>query len=318
MRKETKLNQARAILTDLDLPKGQRNERTALCLLALLNLTPGSKWSNVQSPMIGITPIMDWVRTHYGKDYAPNTRETVRRQSMHQFVQAGISLYNPDRPDRPVNSPHAVYQIAPELLDVLRAYNTARYKAKLVAYLSVRTTLAEVYAKRREMAMVPLKVREGTGILLSAGEHSGLIKRIVEEFAPRFVTRGRLAYVGDTGDKYGYFDADLLKRLSVVLDSHGKLPDVVIYSEGNNWLFLIESVTSHGPVNSKRHAELEHLFAGCSAGLVYVSAFPNRKVFLKYIEAIAWETEVWIADAPSHMIHFDGAKFLGPYTRAGN
>jgi type II restriction enzyme len=316
MRKETKLSQARAILTDLDLPKEQRNERAAHCLLALLNLTPGRKWGNAQSPMIGITPIMDWVRTHYGKDYAPNTRETVRRQSMHQFGYAGICLYNPDRPERPVNSPHAVYQVAPELLDVLRAYNTARYKAKLAAYRSVQPTLAEMYAKRRKMAMVPLKVQEGTEIQLSAGAHSVLIKQIVEEFAPRFVSGGRLAYVGDTGDKYGYFDADLLGQLCVVLDGHGKLPDVVIYSEANNWLFLVESVTSHGPIDSKRHAELERLFAGCSAGLVYVSAFPNRRVFLKYIEAIAWETEVWIADAPSHMIHFNGAKFLGPYTRS--
>jgi len=163
--------------------------------------------------------------------------------------------------------------------------------------------------------MVPLKVKEGTEIALSAGEHSTLIKRIVEEFSPRFVAGGRLVYVGDTGDKYCYFDTDLLKQLRVVLDSHGKLPDVVIYSEEKNWLFLIESVTSHGPVDSKRHTELERLFAGCSAGLVYVSAFPNRSVFLKYIEAIAWETDVWIADAPSHMIHFNGARFLGPYTK---
>ena len=265
--------------------------------------------------MIGITPIMDWIRKHYGKDYAPNTRETVRRQSMHQFVQAGVSLYNPDEPGRAVNSPHAVYQIAPKLLEVLRAYNTAVYHAKLSAYLSVRTTLAEIYAKRREMAMVPLKVREGTEILLSAGAHSALIKRIVEEFSPRFVPGGRLVYLGDTGEKFGYFDADLLKQLGVVLDSHGKLPDVVIYAEDKRWLFLIESVTSHGPVDSKRHAELERLFANCSAGLVYVSAFPDRKVFLKYSQAIAWETEVWIADAPSHMIHFNGARFLGPYRR---
>ena len=316
MRRDTKLNEARAILADLDLPKAQRNERTALCLLALLNLTPNKNWSKAESPMIGITPIMDWVRKRYHKRYAPNTRETIRRQSMHQFVQAGIALYNPDKPERPVNSPHAVYQIAPELLDVLRTYNTAHYRNKLAAYLSVRTTLAEMYARRREMAMVPLKVKEGTEIVLSAGEHSALIKRVVEDFSPRFVAGGRLAYVGDTGDKYGYFDADLLKQLCVALDNHGKLPDVVIYSEANNWLFLVESVTSHGPVDSKRHTELELLFAGCSAGLVYVSAFPNRKVFLRYIEAIAWETEVWIADAPSHMIHFNGAKFLGPYTRA--
>jgi type II restriction enzyme len=137
----------------------------------------------------------------------------------------------------------------------------------------------------------------------------------LRSFHRGFVVGGRLLYVGDTGDKYGYFDTEVLRQLNVVLDNHGKLPDVVIYSEQRNWLFLVESVTNHGPVDSKRHTELEQLFASCSAGLVYVSAFPNRKVFLKYIEAIAWETEVWIADAPTHMIHFNGAKFLGPYTK---
>ena len=49
---------------------------------------------------------MSWVREHYGKEYAPNTRETFRRETMHQFVQAGIVQRNPDKPDRPVNSPH--------------------------------------------------------------------------------------------------------------------------------------------------------------------------------------------------------------------
>lgn len=235
----------------------QRNERTALCLLALLNLTPDKAWSGAESPMIGITPIIEWVGNHYGKRYAPNTRETIRRQSMHQFVQAGISLYNPDSPERPVNSPHAVYQIAPELLKVLRAYKRADYRTKLSEYLAVRTTLAEMYAKRRQMAMVPVRVKEGTEIVLSAGAHSTLIKSIVEGFSPRFVPGGRLVYVGDTGDKFGYFDAGALKELCIVLDNHGKLPDVVIYSEEMNWLFLVESVTSHGPVDSKRHQELE-------------------------------------------------------------
>ena len=263
--------------------------------------------------MIGITPIMDWARAHYDKDYAPNTRETVRRQSMHQFVQAGIAIYNPDKQSRPVNSPHAVYQLSPELLEVLQAYGTSEYQVNLEEYLSIHQTLAAMYAREREMAMVPLKVKEGVEIALSAGNHSLLIKAVVEEFAPRFVFGGRLVYVGDTGDKYGYFDVDLLAALGVVLDNHGKLPDVVIYSETHNWLFLIESVTSHGPVDSKRHTELEELFGCCSAGRVYVSAFPNRKIFVKYLESIAWETEVWIADAQTHMVHFNGPRFLGPY-----
>jgi hypothetical protein len=279
MSKESRLKEARAILLDLGLPKAQQNERTALCLLALLNVTPETAWSKAESPRIGITPIMDWARENYGKDYAPNTRETVRRQSMHQFVQAGVCLYNPDRPERPVNSPHAVYQISPELLKVLRTYGTAEYKGRLEEYLSVYKTLAEKYARERAVAMVPLRIKDCVEIRLSAGDHSLLIKAIVEEFAPRFTPGGRLVYVGDTGDKYGYFDVDLFAELGVRLDNHGKLPDVVIYAEENNWLFLIESVTSHGPVDSKRHTELGQLFAKCTAGRVYVSAFPNRKVW---------------------------------------
>lgn len=307
------MKEARAILVDLGLPKAQQNERTALCLLALLNLTPEKGWNRAESPRIGITPIMDWARKHYGRDYAPNTRETVRRQTMHQFVQAGICLYNPDKPERPVNSPYAVYQIAPELLNVLRTYKRAKYKGYLEEYLSIHKTLAKRYAKEREMAMVPLKLADGVEINLSAGNHSLLIKAIVEEFAPRFVSGGRPVYVGDTGDKCGYFDMELLAQLGAKLDNHGKLPDVVIFDEENNWLFLIESVTSHGPVDSKRHIELEQLFAKCTAGRVYVSAFPNRKVFMRYLEAIAWETEVWTADSPTHMVHFNGPRFLGPY-----
>lgn len=315
MSKEKKLQEAQAILVDLGLPRAQLNERTALCLLCLLDMTPNKAWSDAQSPLVGITPIMDWSRQHYEKEYAPNTRETFRRQSMHQFIQAGICLYNPDKPDRAVNSPHAVYQVEPELLSVLKSYGTAEYKGKLKAYFEIRQTLAEQYAKERDMAMIPVTVKDGLQIRLSAGEHSQLIKEIVEGFGPRYAPNGQLIYVGDTGDKHGYFDIDLLAKLGVVLDNHGKLPDVVIYFTEKNWLLLIESVTSHGPVDSKRHQELEHLFANCTAGLVYVSAFPNRKTFLKYLEVIAWETEVWVADAPTHMIHFNGSRFLGPYEK---
>ena len=122
-----------------------------------------------------------------------------------------------------------------------------------------------------------------------------------------------MIYVGDTGDKWGYFDAELLSKLGVTVDIHGKMPDVVFYYAKGNWLLLIEAVTSHGPVDAKRHHELAQLFSGAEAGLVYVKAFPNRAVMAKYIGDIAWETEVWISDAPSHLIHFDGEKFLGPY-----
>ena len=313
MSKEQRLQEALKLIIELGLPRPQQNDRTAYCLLALLNLTPDKNWADSESPLIGITPIMDWTKDNYDVVYAPNTRETFRRQSMHQFIEAGVCLYNPDKPDRPVNSPKAVYQIEPNLLAVLKSYGTATFQAQLKDYKSTRTSLIEKWAKVREMELIPVILNSGKTIVLSPGEHSELIKAIVEDFGSRFASGGELVYVGDTGAKHGYFDTDLLANLGVVLDNHGKLPDVVIYLREKNWLLLIESVTSHGPVDSKRHNELGTLFKDCTAGLVYVSAFPNRKVFMKYLEFIAWESEVWVADAPTHLIHFNGVRFLGPY-----
>lgn len=310
------IESAHQIIISLGLPRAQQNERSALCLLALLNLTPSKSWSDAENPLVGITPIMDWAREHYQKEYAPNTRETFRRQTMHQFCDAGIALYNPDKPDRPVNSPKAVYQIEPGALELLRSFGTAVWHDKLAVYLSDRETLIARYAKEREQNRIPVEIAPGKKITLSPGEHSELIRTIIEDFAPRFAPGSLLVYAGDTGDKWGYFDAALLSELGVDVDSHGKMPDVVLYYTEKNWLLLVESVTSHGPVDGKRHDELASLFAESTAGLVYVTAFPNRAIMGRYLGEIAWETEVWIADAPSHLIHFNGVRFLGPYNPA--
>jgi hypothetical protein len=310
------IDDARKILISLGLPRAQQNERSALSLLALLDLPPDRKWAEAQNPLMGITPIMDWIRDHYEKTYAPNTRETVRRQTMHQFVDAGIALYNPDKPDRPVNSPAAVYQIEPSALDLLRSFDTQAWHDKLTAYLAQRQTLAARYALERKQNLIPVKIAPGQEITLSPGEHSELIRAIIEDFAARFVPGGVLIYAGDAGEKWGYFDAVLLAKLGVSVDAHGKMPDVVLHYPERNWLLLIESVTSHGPVDGKRHAELARLFAKATVGLVYVTAFPNRTIMSRYLGDIAWETEVWVADAASHLIHFNGERFLGPYSPA--
>jgi hypothetical protein len=316
MNKKVLLKSALQILADLGLPKAQQNERSALSLLALLNLQPKRNWSQAESPLMGITPIMDWIRDHYDKDYAPNTRETIRRQTMHQFVDAGLAVYNPDNPTRPVNSPAAVYQIETSALDLLRRFGTTTWKSNLSAYLAKSVTLAARYANVREQNLVPVQIAPGKMIKLSPGEHSELIREIIQSFAPRFAPGAVLIYAGDTGEKWGYFEEPLLAKLGVGVETHGKMPDVVLHYPDRNWLLLIESVTSHGPVDGKRHAELAKLFAKSRAGLVYVTAFPNRSTMSRYLGEIAWDTEVWVADAPSHLIHFNGSRFLGPYSTA--
>lgn len=312
-RKNKYIAAAQQIITSLGLPMAQQNERSALSLLALLNLTPGKPWSQAENPLIGITPLMDWTRKHYGREYAPNTRETFRRQTMHQFCNAGVALYNPDKPDRPVNSPKAVYQVEPATLVLLRTFDTPKWRDNLTAYLAERETLVAKYAKEREQNRIPVKIGPGKEITLSPGEHSELIRAIIEDFAPRFAPGSVLVYAGDTGNKWSYLDTALLTGLGISVDPHGKMPDVVLHFTEKNWLLLVESVTSHGPVDGKRHTELAALFAGSKAGLVYVTAFPNRTIMGRYLGEIAWETEVWVADAPTHLIHFNGMRFLGPY-----
>lgn len=313
MAEHDNLKSAIQILAALGLPRAQQNERSALCLLALLSLTPDKTWAQAESPLVGITPMMDFARQHYGKEYAPNTRETFRRQTIHQFVQAGIATYNPDKPDRPVNSPKAAYQILPETLELLKTYGTKKWRRALKTFLAAKETLAQRYARERVQNLVPVQIAPEQEINISPGEHSFLTKAIVEEFAPRFAPGCTLVYVGDTGDKWGYFNEKLLSQMGVTVDSHGKMPDVVLFCSDKNWLLLVESVTSHGPVDAKRHAELADLFASSSAGLVFVTAFPSRAVMARYLSEIAWETEVWVSEAPSHLIHFNGPRFLGPY-----
>lgn len=312
---QDKLQEALEILIALGMPRAQQNERSALTLLALLNLHPNKSWQEIERPMLGVTPIMDWCRDVYGKTYAPNTRETFRRQTLHQFVDAGLCLYNPDEPDRPVNSPKACYQIPTELFDLLLKYGTNEWDTALSNWLEDRETLVSKYAMPRQKKMIPLVLNDGEEIKLSPGEHSQLIHDIVTQFGPLFAPGAEVIYLGDTGAKMVFFKKDRLAELGVVVDPKGKLPDVVLYWPEKDWLLLIESVTSHGPVDGKRHAELAKLFASATPGLVYVTAFPNRETMTEHLANISWQTEVWIADAPTHMIHFNGERFLGPYEK---
>lgn len=310
---QRKIDEALEIVKALGLPRGQWNERSALTLLALLDLKPDDRWSALRRPLMGITPIMEYCHERYGRKYAPNTRETFRRRTMHQFVQSGTALRNPDEPDRPVNSPKVRYQISEEAAAVIRTFGTDAWRSALGAWLSNRQTLADKWAKRRKMRKIPVRMPEGEEVALTPGDHSEPIKRIIEEFAPRFAPASEVVLVGDAGDKNAHFRKDRLAELGVILDRHGKMPDVVLHFVERNWLVLVEAVSSHGPIDPKRHDELAKLFAEATPGLVYVTAFPDRSVMARHLREISWETEVWCADAPSHLIHFDGQRLLGPH-----
>jgi hypothetical protein len=308
-----RVDEALKILSALHVPREQQNERSALTLLALLGMTPQKLWSEAEAPMLGITEMMNVFRDRFGKRYAPNTRETVRRFTVHQFVQIGLVVANPDDRRRPVNSPDNRYQVSPALLKLARTYSSTAWNASLRGFLKGAQLLSKLQPKERRMVLLPVKLPNGKKLSLTAGGQNELVKKIVEEFCPRFTPGGVTAYLGDTGQKQRHVEAGYLKRLGLEIDEHGKMPDVVVHLTQRNWLVLIEAVTSHGPIGLKRHNELKALFGTARAGLVFVTAFLTRRAMTKYLGDIAWETEVWVAEAPSHLIHFNGERFLGPY-----
>jgi hypothetical protein len=281
-----------------------------------LGLRPDVSWAHAQAPLCGITPVINFIAEAYGIRYAPNTRETIRDDAVKFFVEAGLLLRNPDDPKRPTNSGKTVYQIEPSALALLRKVGALDWPPALQKYLASREGLKNEIFRKRDLARVPVTLPDGSQVALSPGDQNPLIKSFIEHFCPAFALGGVVIYIGDTENKFVYLEAESLAALGVTLDFAAKIPDVIVHCRAKNWLLLIEAVTSAGPVDGKRRKELKDLFAGCKAGLVFVTAFETRRTMQSFLSHIAWESEVWIAEDPDHMIHFNGERFLGPYPDA--
>jgi hypothetical protein len=311
--REAKLSDAVEILRAVGFTARQSNEIAGYTLLALLELKPLQPWNEAAEPLRGITPIIEFVAKAHGIRYAPNTRETIRDEAVKYFVDAGMLIRNPDDPNRPTNSGKTVYQIEPNALELFRAFGALEWSGKLKSYLAARDHIRKELVRERKLTRIPVKLPSGETVTISPGGQNPLIKTVIEEFYACFVPAGTVVYIGDAEDKFLHLDANYLERLGVVIPTPAKMPDVIVHDARRNWLLLIEAVTSAGPVDGKRRKELKELFAGCKAGLVFVTAFSTREVMRSFLPQISWETEVWVAEDPEHLIHFDGERFLGPY-----
>ena len=308
-----RLKEASEVLSALSFGGRQSNEVAAYSLLALLDLKPDEPWSNSAAPLRGITPIIDFVSKVYGVQYAPNTRETIRDEAVKHFVESGMLIRNPDNPSRPTNSGKTVYQIEPQALELCRSFGSLQWAANLESYSVSRELILRELGRERLMVRIPVTLPSGETVALSPGGQNPLIKAVIEQLCSRFVSAGMVIYIGDAEDKFLHLDTKYLKKLGVEISAAAKMPDVIVHDPRRNWLLLIEAVTSAGPVDGKRRAELKQLFSKCTAGLVFVTAFASRGAMRSFLTQISWETEVWVAEHPDHLIHFNGERFLGPY-----
>ncbi len=311
----SKTHEAIHIIQSPGLPRAQQNERSGLTLLALAGLGPNDAWAGTKKPRLRIWDVMAFMRERYGKDYAANSRETIRRQTIHQFEQARLVDRNPDDPSRPTNSGNNCYALTDAAVAVLKVYGTAKFEKAVGRFVRRFGQLEKAYSKRRDLQKVLLHLPDGATVHLSPGRHNALQVAVIEDFGPRFAPGATVLYLGDTARKHVVCATGHFAALGIRITEHDKLPDVILFDAKREWLFLVEAVTSHGPVSPKRHAEIERMLSDCQVERVYVTAFVSKSDFRKCAADIAWETEVWIAESPDHMIHFNGPKFLGPYPR---
>ena len=300
-----KIEQVKKLLEELGVPKPQRKDSCVLALLSLANVGKGTPWADATNEWLRIHDILDFIEKKYKIKYAENTRETIRKDGLHHYVNAAfVERYAPK-----TNSPKFSYRLTEEFLDVLQDIGGS--KNTLKSFKEKHQSLIDIYASKIEMEKIPVRINN-KDFSFSAGEHNQLQKAIIEEFASRFAHNSECLYVGDTTQKDLVKNSERLKELGFSITLHDKMPDVVLYRPDKDWLYFIEAFTTRGPMDSKRILEISEMTKDVKAGKIFVTAFLDFKTYKKYSNQLAWETEVWIAEMPDHMIHLNGDKFLGP------
>lgn len=303
----SKIDEAREFLQLIGMPKVQQADICCYVILAMAGIKPDMAWSEAENDWIRIHDIIQFVNGYYGASYAENSRETFRKQALHRFRTAALVEDN----GVATNSPNYRYRLTEETLRMLKTLKTSEWKKYLQRFLKYHDRLVDIYASKKKMTMMPVRINE-IDFSFSVGKHNKLQKAIIEEFAPRFAPNSECLYVGDTIEKDLVKNIEKLTELGFEITLHDKMPDVVLYQEDKNWIYFVESVTSVGSMNPKRILEIIEMTQGVTAGKIFVTAFLDFKTYKKFLEELTWETEVWIAEMPDHMIHLNGDKFLGP------
>lgn len=302
-----KLETIKKLLADVGMPDKQQSDLCALTMLGLANLKEGDSFKKASNNWIRIHDVIQFINENYGVTYAENSRETFRKQAMHHFRNAALIEDN----GKATNSPNYRYRITSDFLNVLKSIGTKKENLSLQNFLSVHEKLVDTYASKKTMPMMPVKINN-VDYVLSPGSHNQLQKAILEEFAPRFAPNSECLYVGDTTNKDLVKNVDKLSELGFEITLHDKMPDVVLYRADKNWLYFIEAVDSVGPMSPERVIDIQRMTKNVNCGKIFVTAFLDFKKYKRFSEQLAWETEVWIAEMPDHMIHLNGDKFLGP------
>lgn len=294
----------------------RRLERMAIAFLAcgdikvIEDLKIAKDWNSGYS--LKTRDIINFVNEHFNEKISSGSYDDIRRKDLKLLTLSEVVLRS--SPNSATNDSTRGYSLNPTYAELIRDFGSDNWWHTVSERLKNIDPLSQKLKRDRAIRKVEVILPSGGELSFSAGEHNDLQKAIIEEFLPRFGHGAEVLYVGDTSDKYLYLEKEKLEKLLFFEISHEELPDIIAYSKKKNWLYLIEAVHSSGPISEVRLLQLQTLTKNCTADIVYVTAFLTKQKFRQFITEIAWETEVWIADNLDHLVHFNGDKFLGPYS----
>jgi BsuBI/PstI restriction endonuclease domain/BsuBI/PstI restriction endonuclease HTH domain len=313
------LKQAIEIIIAVGIPienkKDRAIEKMAMSFLAVAGVT--QNWSEAkgleESRFLTSREIIGFVNKHFEENISSGSYDDIRRKDLDLFVLGDFILKSGRNPSAATNDPTRGFTLSPDFAKLIKMFGMREWQVQLENFLRNKVNLKETLARKRAIEKVAVLLPNGKKLEFSAGQHNLLQKQIIEEFLPRFGKGCQILYVGDTANKFLHFEKEELTKLKFFQLAHEELPDIIAFNKEKNWLYLIEAVHSSGAINEIRMFKLKRLTEQCNAEIIYVTAFLSKSEFRKWVTEIAWETEVWIAENPDHLIHFNGDKFLGPY-----
>jgi len=315
------IHSALRILQTMGVPMDEltprRLEKMAMVFLAVCDVKSEEDWKNAPSKVNSHTPrsreIIRYLNANFEESISEGSYDDIRRKDLYIPALMGIVVKSANKPGADTNDGTRGFGLSEHAATLIAAYNTDEWQAAVDEF-HVDSDFLEKFNADREIKKIDVILPDGFSVSLDAGPHNEIQAAIVNQFLPNFGYGAEVLYIGDTSSKNIYKNTDKLAEIGLNSEERGMLPDIVAFSNEKKWVYIIEAVHSSNPLNPERCIELQRtVLKDCPYGVVFVTAFLTRKDFAKWCDQIAWETEVWLASNPEHMIHFNGDKFFGPH-----
>lgn len=316
------IREALFIIEQLGIPTegltGRDKEKMAMALLAAGDVKKSSDWSKIKSANdgYGITTkqCIDFYNTYLDENMSKGSYDYVLRDGLNKLIIGGI--VDRSKPEANLSDSTRGYRISAEYARIICKFGQSDWEKQVEIFNKTHKTYQERINQIRDIPQITVRTVDGKEFQLKDGEHNLIQQQVITEFLPRFGYGATVLYCGDSDNKYGVInEKDKLEEIGIHDLSQGKLPDVVAYSEEKDWIYLIEAYHTSNPITPERKFELEEMVGENAEKCIFITAFQSNESYRSCTEELAWETEIWIATNPDHMIHRNGCRFMGPYIK---